>query len=179
MCAHARGCALAGVGGLVSSVPEKLSVRPLSSASTSRCMESLVTAKSHISRFVARVSIRPHLPERPHSAHTAGLAPRVPSSRHPCICGDRPLSKQIPSGTRTSGEAALGATWDISRANPQPQGHPVPGKLWGAGTSWGQGAPAVVGGREGTPALPSEVALGMNTVLTVFPEHPGLKETGP
>lgn len=69
-------------GDHVSSVPEEFSMRALSSALISRCVESLVTASTHSSRSVARVSIRPHLEDVSHSAHTAQPAPQVPHPHH-------------------------------------------------------------------------------------------------
>lgn len=68
VCVWGKGCSLLRV-------PENSSVRALSSASISRCMESLVTARTHSSKFVARVSMSPHLEEGPHSAHTPAGGP--------------------------------------------------------------------------------------------------------
>lgn len=48
----------------------------------------------------------------------------------------------------------------------------------GAGTSGGTGGPRSWRERK-CPILPGEIGPDLNTVLTVFPEHPGLKEMGP
>lgn len=101
-----------GAGGSCLLVPEKFSMRVLSSALILWCMESLVTSRTHSSRSVARVSIRPHLEEVPYFAHTAWLAPQVPTLIITAFGVTTLSQSQIPSGMRTSGEAALGATWD-------------------------------------------------------------------
>ena len=129
-CVCACVCVHSGLGDHVSSVPEKFSTRALSSALISRCMESLVTARTHSSRFVARVSIRPHLEEVPHSVHTAWLAPAC-SALTITALGETALSQsQIPSGIRTSGEAALEAPWDPFPDRRATPGTPCPRKLW-------------------------------------------------
>lgn len=69
------------------------------------------------------------------------------------------------------------STWGHSQTNWQPRAT-LSGKL---------GEHALVADREPqellegekAPLLPSEVGLDLNTVFAVFPEDPGLKETGP
>lgn len=105
-------CAHSEMGGRRLLLPESFFMRALSSASISWCMESLETARSHSSRFVASVSIRPHLEEVLHSAHTAWPAPWVPRFTITAFGGTALTQSQILPAIRTSGGVALGAPRD-------------------------------------------------------------------
>lgn len=80
--------------------------------SISWCMESLVTARSHSSRFVASVSIKPHLEEVLHSATQPSRLPGCPTFTITAFGVTTLSQSQMLSAIRTSGGAALGATWD-------------------------------------------------------------------